>query len=96
MITLAPRYVVSTVTTTAGQSRGGRYRKPVIIRVLDTTASEWHAVRRLTPGVMGEWGNVDSRYDGPRSAHGNALAHAAKLADELNAKHWAASVMVGL
>lgn len=35
---------------------------------------------------MAEWRNVDSRYNGPRSEHGQALQAACELAETLNAK----------
>lgn len=61
----------------APMSKGGKFRRPVTVRVLAAGVSEWHAVRGLIPGaVLFEARNVDSRYAGPRSAFGAALAQA--------------------
>lgn len=81
----SPRYIVRVRTCQAPSSRGGKYRRPVVVRVLDTLsgASDWHWVRAC-PWAR-QWSNVDSRYDGPRSAYGQALAAARDLADQLNA-----------
>lgn len=78
------RYIVRVRQCQAPAANGGKYRRPVTVRVLDTTVgpSEWHWVRR---GVVQSWRNVDSRYDGPRSAYGQSLRSAAQLAEELNA-----------
>ncbi len=40
--TVTDRYVVSIRSASAPQSGGGRFRRPVHVRVLDRTASEWH------------------------------------------------------
>ena len=85
---MTDRYVVVTRTVSAPKSGGGQYRRPVAVRVYDTAAggTEWHWVRRLTPGLVREWHNVDSRYDGPRSEYGKAIRQARALAAELNAE----------
>lgn len=79
------RYVVTVATCQAPSSGGGRFRRPVVVRVLDTTAGAgpWHWVRY---GVVSEWHNVDSRYDGPRSAYGQAIRAAHAECDALNAE----------
>lgn len=78
------RYVV--VTRCAPATGGaGRFRRPVHVRVMDTTRSEWHAVRGLNDGVKLEVRNVDSRYAGPRSEYGRAVCKAQELAAALNA-----------
>lgn len=64
--------------------RNGKYRRPVHVRVVDSTLSEWHTVRRLNDGLKAEYRNVDSRYHGSRSAYGQALASARELAQRLN------------
>lgn len=81
-----PRFVVAIRSASAPSSGGGKYRRPVHVRVMDQTVSEWHAVRGLNDGVKAEWRNVDSRYDGPRSEYGQALRAARELAAKLNAE----------
>lgn len=66
-------------------SGNGRFRRPVHVRVMDTTQSEWHAVRGLNNGLKAQISNVDSRYSGPRSAYGQAMAYCRELMNELNA-----------
>lgn len=80
------RYVVRTRVAAAPKSGGGQFRRPVHVRVYDTQAggTEWHWVRGLTPGLVREWRNVDSRYDGPRSEYGKAIREARELAAKLN------------
>ena len=77
------RYVITIRSCPAPSSGGGRFRRPVTVRVLDTNSgrSEWHWVRN---GVVQSWPNVDSRYSGPRAAYGQALESARALAAELN------------
>lgn len=58
-------------TCCAPQSGGGRYRRPV--RVLVVRGPVKAAYRRGDSAVVAEWSNVDSRYDGPRSAYGQAI-----------------------
>lgn len=82
----AARYIVVIRSANAPKSRGGKFRRPVHVRVMDSTQSEWHAVRGLNDGMIREWSNVDSRYTGPRSEYGQALAAAEQLAAELNSK----------
>lgn len=79
------RYTVIVRACAAGRTRGGQYRRPVTVRVLDTLAmqSEWHAVRGLG-GCIFERSNVDSRYGGERSAYGQAIREAEALAHRLN------------
>lgn len=81
-----PRFVVVTRSAHAPSSGRGRFRRPVHVRVMDSTVSEWHAVRGLNDGVRYEYRNVDSRYDGPRSEYGQALRAARELAAKLNAE----------
>lgn len=85
MIT-STRYKISIRTASAPSSGGGKYRRPVHVRVLDTETmkSEWHAVRGFG-GKVAEWSNVDSRYDGPNSAYGQALRAAKSMVESLNA-----------
>lgn len=77
------RYQVVIRSASANGGRG-KYRRPVHVRVVDTTKSEWHAVRGLNDGIISQWRNVDSRYTGPRSECGKALTAAEKLAKQLN------------
>lgn len=79
------RFQVRVVCAPATSSGNSRFRRPVHVRVMDTTKSEWHAVRGLNDGCRAEISNVDSRYSGPRSAHGQALARCREIAEELNA-----------
>lgn len=83
MTATTARFVIVTRTAPATSGRG-RYRRPVHVRVMDRTRSEWHAVRGLNDGLKAEWRNVDSRYRGPRAEYGQALAAAARLAADLN------------
>jgi len=87
------RFIVSTVSAQCGSRC--RYLQPRIVRVLDTMAGpgSWHWIRH---GVVGQWGHhayqsrgrlLDGRYDGPRSAYGQALDAAMRLASRLNAEH---------
>lgn len=82
----SPRYVVVIRAANAPKSGGGKYRRPVHVRVMDTTQSEWHAVRGFNDGLKAEWSNVDKRYNGPRSEYGQAIRAAKELADRLNAE----------
>ena len=78
------RYQV-VVKSAAGVNSGkGKYRRPVHVRVMDVTKSEWHALRGLNDGLIAEWRNVDSRYKGLRSECGRALRAARELAKQLN------------
>jgi hypothetical protein len=79
------RYKVTIRAASAPSSGGGKYRRPVHVRVLDMAVmkSEWHAVRGRG-GKVAEWSNVDSRYDGPRSEYGQALRAAEQMADAMN------------
>lgn len=80
-----PRFVVRQNVCQAPSGRGGKFRRPVVVRVLDTSAGpgQWHWVRF---GSVEEWRNVDSRYSGYRSEYGQALADARALCDRLNAE----------
>ena len=79
------RYVIRVVVASAN-SGNGKYRRPVHIRVMDSTVSEWHAVRRLIPGLIREWKNCDSRYKGMRSDYGKSIRQARELCNRLNAE----------
>ena len=80
MVTRQPTLIVRSCR--APSARGGKYRRPVVVRVLAAGVSEWHAVRGLIPeGVLFERANVDSRYDGPRSAYGQAMSEACAVLD---------------
>jgi len=79
-------FKISIRSAKAPQSGGGKYRRPVHVRVLDTRVSEWHAVRGLNDGVRKEFKNVDARYAGLKSAYGQALREAQLLVADLNAE----------
>lgn len=80
------RYYVAVSVCQASCKGGGKYRRPVTIRVCDShDGGYWHAVRNCPCGRR--WSNVDSRYNGPRSAYGQALAAARELAHRLNAEY---------
>lgn len=83
-VSTAPRYRIVTRSANAPKTGGGKYRRPVHVRVMDSTQSEWHAVRGLNDGLIREWANVDSRYAGPKSEYGRAMAAAEELAGSLN------------
>ena len=80
-----PRYQVSSKSANAPKSGGGKYRRPVHIRVYDTHHEKYQG--RGSHGAVKEWNNVDSRYGGHKSAHGSALLEAHTLAAKLNAEH---------
>ena len=65
----------------APKSGGGKYRRPVRILVVSQYKN---AYRHGDPAIVQEWRNVDSRYSGPRSEHGQALAAARELVNRLN------------
>lgn len=78
-----------------GSTSAGKYRRPVRIAVIEIDRA------RLRPGdseprmisthargvvrIVETWENVDSRYDGPRSAYGQALRSARAMAERLTA-----------
>lgn len=72
------------------KSHGALFRRPVHVRIMDLyvtevdaeTNSPWH-VRRGEGDIIHEWRNVDSRYSGPRSAYGQALAAAEETLAQL-------------
>lgn len=76
-------YQIITRSCAAPKSGGGKYRRPVRILVVSQFKP---AYRRNDPAVIAEWSNVDSRYSGPRSAHGQALQAARELCERLNAE----------
>lgn len=78
------RFAVVSRTCYAPKSGGGKYRRPVRVVVIDTTIQ--YAGSPIRKGIVAEWSNVDSRYSGPRSEHGQALQAARELAATLNAK----------
>lgn len=83
MTSTTNRYLVTIRTCQAPSTNGGKYRRPVVVRVVDTTSgpSDWYWHRT---GIVSQWHNVDSRYSGPRSAYGQARREAEQLASELN------------
>jgi hypothetical protein len=80
-------YFWTTVSRRAPRSGGGKYRRPVDIRVfapsIQPTAYAKQGKGRAAI-IHTQWGNVDRRYDGPKSAYGIAIAKAEKLCAELN------------
>lgn len=73
----------------AARGRGRNYYYPAEVRVLDTNVSEWHAVRGLNDGIRYRRKVCGTRYSGPRSEYGQALAEARVVADRLNREHLA-------
>lgn len=70
----------------APKSRGGKYRRPVRVCVVDTRLQD--PTKPLRKGILWERRNVDSRYDGPNAAYGKALRRAraiVKAHEELTA-----------
>lgn len=65
----------------APKSKGGKYRRPVRVLVVSQHKG---CYRSNDPAIVREWCNVDSRYDGPNSAYGQAMAAARQLCDSLN------------
>lgn len=68
----------------APKSGGGKYRRPVRVIVVNTNVQD--PSKPIRKGIVREWYNVDSRYDGPNSEYGKALAAATELASKLNAQ----------
>lgn len=77
------RFQVVVRSCNAGSRGGGKYRRPAVIRVIDTHVADTDRGQVLR-GTVREWRNVDSRYRGPRSEFGKAFAAAEALAAELN------------
>jgi hypothetical protein len=85
-------YAIAIVSVYAPKANGGGYRRPVDIRVYDPERNvgygrEGRGAKRIT---IAEWHNVDSRYDGQRSAYGQAMAKAVALIERLEARDLAA------
>lgn len=76
-------YQVITRSCYAPKSGGGKYRHPVRVLVVSVYKG---AYRSNDPAIIREWRNVDSRYSGPRSEHGQALRAARELAERLNSQ----------
>lgn len=85
------RYYVAVRSTPSGAYRWGR---PVYVAVVDGEQVAQGAPIRAA-GIVRQWGarghaeqgrRLDSRYSGPRSAYGRALAEAHRLCSELNAQ----------
>jgi hypothetical protein len=93
------RFVVVSRSCYAPKAGGGRFRHPVRLAVIDTALIQPHTAltRRVinSAAVLRTWSNVDSRYSGPRSAHGQALASAEQLAERLNRQLSEALLQVG-
>jgi hypothetical protein len=66
----------------APKSKGGKYRRPVYLAIVDTR--EQDPTKPLRKGIVTRWDNLDSRYRGPRSAYGMARAEAEARLNELN------------
>lgn len=79
------RYVVKSHSADAPKSGGGKYRRPVHVRVYDTHHDDYRGYGSW--GAVKEFNNVDSRYSGHKSAHGQAKNEAHELASKLNQEH---------
>ena len=79
-----PYVVVTRVCHRAGGA-ANRFSRPVKVVVLDVRVSEWHASRGKVAGYVVVATGVDSRYYGPRSAYGIAMAKAQVVAANANA-----------
>lgn len=77
-------FQIVTRSCSAPKSGGGKYRRPVRVLVVDATNGIKPAYRQNDPSVIREWRNVDSRYNGPRSEHGQALRAANQMVERLN------------
>jgi hypothetical protein len=66
----------------APKSGGGIYRRPVYLAIVDTRVQD--PTKPLRKGIVARWDNLDSRYNGPRSAYGMARAEAEAMLNELN------------
>lgn len=78
------KFQIVTRSCNAPKSGGGKYRRPVRVLVVDMTEGVKPAYRHGDPTVKAEWSNMDSRYDGPRSEHGQALRAAKEMVERLN------------
>jgi len=66
---------------------GGKYRRPVHIRIFNPDIQPTEYARQgkgRSVIVQAEWKNVDSRFQGPRSAYGQSLAMARSVLARLN------------
>lgn len=87
MTTFSPFAIIT--RQVAARGRGKNHYYPAEVRVIDTRKSEWHATRGLNDGIKFRRQVCGTRYSGPKSEYGQALAAARKLAAELNAREQA-------
>jgi hypothetical protein len=77
---------IAIISAHAPSARGGKYRRPVHVRVFDPEAQTTSYARQgrgRSVVVVAEWRNVDSRYDGERSAFGRAIREAQEIVGKL-------------
>lgn len=80
---------VAVVACYAPKAGAGRYRRPVSVRVYipaDQAGPYAREGKGRQATFVRYWDNVDSRYDGPRSAYGRALDNACLLSERINRK----------
>ncbi len=80
-------YQIVVVSAHAPKSGGGKYRRPVHVRVFNPNMQRTaYAAKGYGRSVekVAEWRNVDSRYNGPKSAFGKAIREANTLIDSLS------------
>ena len=80
-------YEIAIVSAHAPSAGGGKYRRPVHIRVFDPDVQKTEYARKGKGKAVKAhtvWKNVDSRYHGPKSAYGQCMAAARALIAMLN------------
>jgi hypothetical protein len=76
------RYQVVVRACQAPSSGGGKFRRPKVIYVVDSQVQD---PAKPVRSYVRCWHNVDGRYDGPKSAYGQALSAARMLSQNLTA-----------
>lgn len=87
MTTTAAKYAITTVGVPGPSSGKAKYMRWGQVRVYDATQPGYAGLGKGTNRVtIYESSPVDTRYSGPKSAYGQALAEARQICDEANAK----------
>jgi len=80
-------YKIAIVSSHAPKSGGGKYRRPVDVRVYNyriQTTEYAKTGKGKNAVIYSQWRNVDCRYHGPKSAYGKAINEAKELVQILN------------
>jgi len=81
------QYQIAIVYAHAPKSNGGNYRHLVHVRVYAPKLQKTEYAKTgkgRSVKILKEWSNVDSRYNGPKSAYGQALGNAQELVELMN------------